>query len=90
MPEVGVAPGQTGLLWCAAARFSLAGLQHSLVVFVGRLVSELAEKSSERMLDFGSRDTRSALGSCGRALHRGLSGAVEPSASVTLLKNQRV
>lgn len=31
-PEVGVAPGQTGLLWCAAARFSLAGLQHSRVV----------------------------------------------------------
>lgn len=28
-PEVGVAPGQTGLLWCAAARFSLGGLQHS-------------------------------------------------------------
>lgn len=31
-PEVGVAPGQTGLLWCAAARFSLAGLQHSHAV----------------------------------------------------------
>lgn len=31
-PEVGVAPGQAGLLRCAAARFSLAGLQRSLVV----------------------------------------------------------
>lgn len=36
-PEVGVAPGQTGLLWCAAARFPLAGLQHSRVDFVGRV-----------------------------------------------------
>lgn len=33
-PEVGVAPGQTGLLWCAAARFSLAGLQRSRAVFL--------------------------------------------------------
>lgn len=30
-PEVGVAPGQTGLLRRAAARFSLAGLQRSRV-----------------------------------------------------------
>ena len=40
-PEVGVAPGQTGLLRCAAARFSLAGLQQSSVVFLGRPVSEI-------------------------------------------------
>lgn len=31
-PEVGVALGQTGLLRCAAARFSLRGLQHSGVL----------------------------------------------------------
>lgn len=36
-PEVGVALGQTGLLRCAAARFSLGGLQHSGGAFVGRV-----------------------------------------------------
>lgn len=38
-PEVGVALGQTGLLRCAAARFSLAGLHHSGVLLWEQMVA---------------------------------------------------
>lgn len=79
-----------GCFWCAAARFPLAGLQHSSYRFVGRLMSELTGNSSGKMLDVVSRDMRRTIECCGRALRRGLSGAVEPVSKHHIIKNECV
>lgn len=87
---MGVAPGQTGLLLvrrCPLSSRRTAALSYR---FVGRLMSELTGNSSGKMLDVVSRDMRRTIECCGRALRRGLSGAVEPVSKHHIIKNECV